>query len=956
MAQDIELKIKTAVESAEAAKSLGQLKRALIELNELQAQTGDSSGPAFNRLSTAASGAAKRLAETRDAIGDIQDKTKTLEGTPVERLTGSFGLLKESILNLDFDKAKIGVEGLTTAFSPLGPDGSPLKGLAAMKGTMANLGGTVKDLGGTFMSLGKALLTNPIFLIGAVIALVVVAIVKLMDSLGLLKPILDAIKKAIGFVVDMFEKLTDWLGLTTHAEEEYAKKATENAEKRRKAADEEAKSKQDLLKLTNNLTDEEIKLLEKKLGKKIDVSKSEYDIEQERLTKSQAANKMEIDALNKLVEAGGELTDEQKKQLEEREKDYKANAKAIESIEEQKQKAIIDANRKSTDILASWKLKNIQDENARAKEQLKITEQEELSKIDLQIREAKRLKQSTTDLDSARLEIVKYFDNEESKISKRATEQKAATAKENADKYKDGIGKQLKTLEDAEAAMVSKTEEGTQARVDAEIKSMNAIEAFQKKNAKALGLTQDQLTVIYQDNIDKRTKLQEDFNKVAQDKENKMVLAAADIAVLQASNDEERFNAQMAQSEANTKVLLQNTELTANERAKIELEGANAVKAIDKQLTQYKLDNINTVSQTELSTAQFNLDQSKAKGVERIALIDDVYVATLNAMDTNEQLELEQAGDNEAKKEEIREKYRQDRLKAEKANSDAILEVEANQRQAIIGGLNQMASAFQSVRGEGNALGVDLISNALTGIASFTELANEKFDSMTEKVNAYTQAIGGTLMGVINAMVANNKDKLNEKLTDIEASTNAEKESIGRQYTAGKISKEQYDKSIADLDKKAKAKELEEKKKAFESDKKMKIASATIAGFTGAVAAFTGAMTLGPIAGPIVGGLLAGAVGVMTAMNISKISGTKFDSGPSEPAGAPSIAGAGGDTGGGGDTRTTFQPAQFMGLGAETQPTGGGGAQAPIKVYVSETDITSTQNKVAVIEDRAKIE
>jgi len=956
MAQDIELKIKTAVESAEAAKSLGQLKRALIELNELQAQAGDSSGPAFDRLSTAASGAAKRLAETRDAIGDIQDKTKTLEGTPVERLTGSFGLLKESIMNLDFDKAKIGVEGLTTAFSPLGPDGSPLKGLAAMKGTMANLGGTVKDLGGTFMSLGKALLTNPIFLIGAVIALVVVAIVKLMDSLGLLKPILDAIKKAIGFVVDMFEKLTDWLGLTTHAEEEYAKKATENAEKRRKAADEEAKSKQDLLKLTNNLTDEEIKLLEKKLGKKIDVSKSEYDIEEERLTKSQAANKMEIDALNKLVEAGGELTDEQKKQLEEREKDYKANAKAIESIEEQKQKAIIDANKKSTDILASWKLKNIQDENTRAKEQLKITEQEELSKIDLQIREAKRLKQSTTDLDAARLEIVKYFDNEENKITKRATEQKAATAKENYDKYKDGIGKQLKALEDSEAAMISKTEEGTQARVDAEIKSMNAIEAFQKKNAKALGLTQDQLTVIYQENIDKRTKLQEDFNKIAQDKENKMALAAADIAVLQASNDEERFNAQKAQIEANTKVLLQNTELSAEERKKIELESSNQIKAIDNQITQYKLDNINTVSQTELSAAQFNLDQSKAKGVERIALIDEVYVATLSAIDTNEQLELQQAGDNEAKKEEIREKYRQARLNAEKANSDAILEVEANQRQAIIGGLNQIANAFKSIRGEGNALGADLISNALTGIADFTELANEKFDSMTEKVAAYTEAIGGTLNGVINAMVSNNKEKLDAKLVDIQLSTTAERKTLDDQYKAGKISKEQYDKSIADLDKKAKAKETEEKRKAFEIDKKMRIASATIAGLTGAVTAFTGAMSLGPIAGPIVGGILAGAVGVMTAMNISKINSTKFDAGPSgDVGGAPSIAGAGGGGEGGGE-RTTFQPAQFMGLGAQNQPATTTGTPAPIKVYVSETDITSTQNKVAVIEDRAKIE
>jgi hypothetical protein len=117
--EEIQVKIDAAVNSAEAAKSLGQLRKSLIEIQTLQEELGETSGPQFDKLSQASSAASAKLAETRDRIGDIQDKTRTLEGTGVERLTGSFGLLRESVMNLDFDKAKIGAEGLLNAFTPV---------------------------------------------------------------------------------------------------------------------------------------------------------------------------------------------------------------------------------------------------------------------------------------------------------------------------------------------------------------------------------------------------------------------------------------------------------------------------------------------------------------------------------------------------------------------------------------------------------------------------------------------------------------------------------------------------------------------------------------------------------------------------------------------------------------------------------------------------------------------
>jgi hypothetical protein len=56
----------------------------------------------------------------------------------------------------------------------------------------------------------------------------------------------------------------------------------------------------------------------------------------------------------------------------------------------------------------------------------------------------------------------------------------------------------------------------------------------------------------------------------------------------------------------------------------------------------------------------------------------------------------------------------------------------------------------------------------------------------------------------------------------------------------------------------------------------------------------------------------------------------------------------------GGQAPTSFTPSTFFGLG-QAPGTTPGSEMPPQKVYVTETDITSTQNRVAVIEDRAKI-
>ena len=312
--EEIQIKIDAAVDSAEAAKSLGQLKKSLLEIQKLQEELGETSGPQFDKLSQASAAASSKLAETRDKIGDIADKTRTLEGTAVERLTGSFGLLKESIMNLDFDKAKIGMEGLLNTFTPV-VDGKLVSGFAGIKGSISMLGEGVKTLGSNLISLGKSLLTNPIFLLATAITLIVIGIVKLLDSLGLLKPMLDAIKAVIGAVVDAFEALTDWLGLTTHAQEEQAAAAKKAGEEQRKEIDATATEQKNYAKLTENMTNEEIAQFNKKAGIRDQYNRNSFDIEKQRLAATNETLANEINALQELEAAGGELTEEQQKDL-----------------------------------------------------------------------------------------------------------------------------------------------------------------------------------------------------------------------------------------------------------------------------------------------------------------------------------------------------------------------------------------------------------------------------------------------------------------------------------------------------------------------------------------------------------------------------------------------------------------------------------------------------------------
>jgi hypothetical protein len=181
------------------------------------AAAGQENSAGFKKLQEEAVKIRQTIIKTDQSIDDMANNKG------LSTFGAQIGGIGESLMTLDFDRASKQAAGLAGNVGKIKFGG-------AIKG--------VKALGSTFMSLGKALLLNPIFLIAAAIAAIVAIVILLMKKLGILKPVLDAIGKVFGWIGDAidaviqgFKNLTDWLGFTNNAAEDWAETQAKSAEK-----------------------------------------------------------------------------------------------------------------------------------------------------------------------------------------------------------------------------------------------------------------------------------------------------------------------------------------------------------------------------------------------------------------------------------------------------------------------------------------------------------------------------------------------------------------------------------------------------------------------------------------------------------------------------------------------------------------------------------------------------
>jgi hypothetical protein len=172
----------------------------------------------------------RELGALNDKMGDLGKSVNTLAGDPLERLNNSFGMIGSSILSLDFGAAQTGLQGVTSAIKDF---------------KFGDLSNAAKGFGKTMIDLGKALLTNPIFLIGGIIALIVANFEELTKAGGFVGKMFGFLKETIDAVTQGLVDFMDWIGLTDSKAEERAENEKKRAEEAKKLEDEKVKKQKE---------------------------------------------------------------------------------------------------------------------------------------------------------------------------------------------------------------------------------------------------------------------------------------------------------------------------------------------------------------------------------------------------------------------------------------------------------------------------------------------------------------------------------------------------------------------------------------------------------------------------------------------------------------------------------------------------------------------------------------
>lgn len=535
------------------------------------AKAGKVNSDEFKNLSIQVAENKKIIMETDMAIDDMANNRG------LASFGSQLGGIGESLMSLDFSRAN----NQAKAF--------------AMNAKSIDFSGAisqVKNLGGTFLQLGKALLTNPLFLIVAAIVAIGAAIVKLIDKLGLLKVIMNAVGKVFGWISDLIDALiqplkdlTDWLGWTANAAEESAQKQADAAEKVAKA--------------TENRTESVLISLDAEIERAKIQGKNTEDLERKKVYLISYTAKKRAEADREAYKAAvlkGELDKEEIENLKEKArqsrlayKSAKEDAKTFEvQIATEKVNAQKDANKKIKE-----------EEDAAAKEQAaKNKTAYEARKR--QIEEEKKF----------RIETAKNIKDIQLSLIEDETERELAINAEKFKRLREDM-KANKMLTDAERKILNDlynkqelkaSEEINKKKADSEIEKQKEVNAIlqelrlteQEKQLADIDTHYAELKQKFIDNATEEFKLTEEYKNALLELEKK---AAADKqAIIDEANKvaKEKADAELiAELEKNANTLAGKKALL-DEQMRQELENKELTeeqkKAIEDKYRNAKLD------------------------------------------------------------------------------------------------------------------------------------------------------------------------------------------------------------------------------------------------------------------------------------------------------------------------------------------------------------------------------
>lgn len=101
--------------SEQTIESMKDLKAAIKAAKDEQLKAASVYGESSKEFIEAS----KNVSKLKDKVEDLNDSTKSLKGSGVEKVTESFSQLGEGLRNLDTDKIKTGFRGIGAAMSAI---------------------------------------------------------------------------------------------------------------------------------------------------------------------------------------------------------------------------------------------------------------------------------------------------------------------------------------------------------------------------------------------------------------------------------------------------------------------------------------------------------------------------------------------------------------------------------------------------------------------------------------------------------------------------------------------------------------------------------------------------------------------------------------------------------------------------------------------------------------------
>lgn len=529
-------------ENAEQTKSLkAQLKELKAELATL-----DPNSEAFIE-------GTQRAGELADRIKDVNESVKAqTSGSGFEQLGNTFGLLKDDLMNLDFE----GVAEKAKMFESI-----------ASRLSMKEMIGGLKNAGSALLNMGKAILANPIFLLAAVALAVGVALYKLIGTTEDLSLANEKLNSSYDNQIFFLEQL-------------------EAANQRRndfniKLAETTGKSEAEILRLKlksindeREAADKRIQIIESFIQKQLEIT-------------SKAAAKQNKEALQAGVNRLIELKKEQTTLVMERGKYYQeetllraefdANQRA--KAEEAAKQAAEQAKRNNQQALenarnARKKIRDlmIEQDQLDADNKLKALQAEtEFQKKSVELLETneKKKAESLLSINEEYLQQYKSILDEQNEAQKDALEAQAADEIANLKGSKEQIAEQRRLIEQNTAAKINE--------IDREAKAdlLSREQELQAERKQIAELTNAELLKI---NEGKISKLENDLN------EQTLLLEQAgkdELEILRAT-----YQKQVELAEARNKAIQEDNTKTAEEKRASEIELASFISGLNKQAAE----------------------------------------------------------------------------------------------------------------------------------------------------------------------------------------------------------------------------------------------------------------------------------------------------------------------------------------------------------------------------------